>query len=100
MAAAGYGDAASMGPPPFGDGKPRNNRQGRTMSNASMGPPPFGDGKVESHFSCSHVRRLLQWGHRLSAMERVKLTDHTSLGLFASMGPPPFGDGKRDIPTR
>ena len=52
----------SMGPPPFGDG---NTDYLKSPPRCSMGPPPFGDGNV----ICSYLPPLLQWGHRLSAME-------------------------------
>ena len=38
-------------------------------SEASMGPPPFGDGKLALHHSVCECGKALQWGHRLSAME-------------------------------
>ncbi len=60
---------ASMGPPPFGDGKPDGDLDVGPGSSASMGPPPFGDGKVLSPVILYSLR-------------------------LASMGPPPFGDGK------
>ena len=37
----------------------------------------------------------LQWGHRLSAMETVHRLDDLVLLDDASMGPPPFGDGNK-----
>ena len=61
---------------------------------ASMGPSPFSDGR-------QHVRPtptwlvLLQWGHRLSAMEGDLHLGNRSWGLNrASMGPSPFSDGR------
>ena len=84
-----------------------------------MGPPPFGDGKRTPTWSCpwcgprfngaiafrrwkGHSDRLvrmfqslLQWGHRLSAMERGYGAVDDADADAASMGPPPFGDGKR-----
>ena len=84
---------ASMGPPPFGDGKLQQEAGSERANLASMGPPPFGDGKGHYFASCSSTyasfngatafRRwkasanpillrsayALQWGHRLSAME-------------------------------
>ena len=87
-------EVPSMGPPPFGDGNwahPHPAPEGRYLP--SMGPPPFGDG---NRCNCgatycpsrtfngatafrrwklpptSNWRRsglILQWGHRLSAME-------------------------------
>ncbi len=64
---------ASMGPPPFGDGNPDNLSDGFLWNGASMGPPPFGDGKrlVMAEMSASGVP--LQWGHRLSAMETASI---------------------------
>ena len=68
--------AASMGPPPFGDGdgsaslSDPSRRQRRRE--ASMGPPPFGDGDSSwagSILGDASPEVLLQWGHRLSAME-------------------------------
>ena len=34
-----------------------------------MGPPPFGDGNPLAVLVDSDAVRILQWGHRLSAME-------------------------------
>ena len=61
-----------------------------------MGPPPFGDGKV-AHSSDNAQVVLLQWGHRLSAMESRELLARLGRQHSASMGPPPFGDGKRNL---
>ena len=86
---------ASMGPPPFGDGKGHVPARLQRRGHASMGPPPFGDGKqrgdgktdrgIHSFNGATAFRRwkargqfalfefrshVLQWGHRLSAMER------------------------------
>ena len=38
---------------------------------------------------------LLQWGHRLSAMETADSLAAVEGEGEASMGPPPFGDGNR-----
>ena len=65
---AGHRRNASMGPPPFGDGKHRHGRLSRLRCLASMGPPPVGDGNNTAHRHSGGV------GH-------------------ASMGPPPVGDG-------
>ena len=89
-----------MGPPPFGDGKPREPYPGTRAPKrfngatafrrwkgklhpvdahdtpASMGPPPFGDGKI---VPCIGVQ---------------------ALDGAASMGPLPFGDGKRALMIR
>ena len=62
------------------------------VEGASMGPPPFGDGYLgfpEDHYPWS----LLQWGHRLSAMDTRLHTVQLRTSDSASMGPPPFGDG-------
>ena len=88
------GERASMGPPPFGDGKPRYRPDIRFPTCASMGPPPFGDGKALPPLSHIPSHMQLQWGHRLSAMESHP-TGNLVIGHgYASMGPPPFGDGK------
>ena len=58
-----------MGPPPFGDGYLFAEVLGGRLDVASMGPPPFGDGYVEESFEPVGRVFLLQWGHRLSAMD-------------------------------
>ena len=62
-----------MGPPPFGDGNKtdRPNRGQRRCP--SMGPPPFGDGNTRNISRYMTAVTLLQWGHRLSAMETIML---------------------------
>ena len=86
---------ASMGPPPFSDGnlgtgqrRPgdcRGSFNGATafqrwkhaggnfvapvIATPSMGPPPFSDGNMNQVSVGSCTWALLQWGHRLSAME-------------------------------
>ena len=110
---------ASMGPPPFGDGKSVLCPDAGLHAIASMGPPPFGDGKKSSLTSRACCFRWLQWGHRLSAMESCpsplrsqsagpgfngatafrrwkveRLPTVPEPDILASMGPPPFGDGK------
>ncbi len=65
-----------------------------TAELASMGPPPFGDGKDHAIASTTLTPIPLQWGHRLSAMERPSAPRAKASVLAASMGPPPFGDGK------
>ena len=61
---------ASMGPPPFGDGDGISSACGSgVMYGASMGPPPFGDGDSRRRNHARQRAVLLQWGHRLSAME-------------------------------
>ena len=110
---------ASMGPPPFGGGKQvRQRPQQWLQGQASMGPPPFGGGKSRQA-SIAPSRVGLQWGLRLSAVERGRpagTTGRTATGFNgasafrrwkaasnnggsaeqwqASMGPPPFGGGK------
>ena len=37
-----------------------------------MGPPPFGDGKLPNSRASKVRPNVLQWGHRLSAMERYR----------------------------
>ena len=61
---------ASMGPPPFGDGNCYTTDRGCTRLRASMGPPPFGDGNCYTTDRAAPAY-VLQWGHRLSAMETV-----------------------------
>ena len=61
---------------------------------ASMGPPPFGDGKRVATLIWPKPSTSLQWGHRLSAMERGYGQHRPDIHHRASMGPPPFGDGK------
>ena len=85
---------ASMGPPPFGDGK-----VGGTWHNpweitrASMGPPPFGDGKIPTK-----ARRLSKIRASMGPPpfgDGKQLVGQPAMGSGnASMGPPPFGDGK------
>ena len=119
---AGHCQAASMGPPPFGDGDKPAARYHRRLLLASMGPPPFGDGdhgtrqKERRQFQCFNgataFRRWrsadetssfgavlpLQWGHRLSAMEMGDDLHQDPDEPVASMGPPPFGDGDAPSP--
>ena len=110
--------AASMGPSPFSDGRPSSGRSRppstrsfngaiafqrwkvlaqlkRQIRNhpASMGPSPFSDGRFRY---VSEVGRspVLQWGHRLSAMEGRKRGPSESSVAKASMGPSPFSDGR------
>ena len=85
---------ASMGPPPFGDGKGEHGADFLGLPIASMGPPPFGDGKAIDGLIATSESHLLQWGHRLSAMESREGAELPAPRGRASMGPPPFGDGK------
>ena len=63
-------DAASMGTPPFGDGNFKRSRDApASLVGASMGPPPFGDGNRSMEDWRRSDHPVLQWGHRLSAME-------------------------------
>ena len=64
-----------------------------------MGPPPFGDGNDEL-LATSSLENILQWGHRLSAMETTMDRVAESLVMIPSMGPPPFGDGNSQISLR
>ncbi len=84
---------ASMGPPPFGGGKSPAGDSPRQLSAASMGPPPFGGGKNSSRVSVPS-NSSLQWGRRLSAVERAEQGLKGEVQSIASMGPPPFGGGK------
>ena len=62
-----------MGPPPFGDGNLSWPRFALLIHpSASMGPPPFGDGNVHSSPATGVGMLVLQWGHRLSAMETTQ----------------------------
>ena len=98
-----------------GDHPHRQN--GQTRRPASMGPTPFGDGDLGQCARANVPAFLLQWGHRLSAMEIIVDTAYpcwscarfngatafrrwrsscrapADPGGQASMGPPPFGDG-------
>ena len=59
----------SMGPPPFSDG---NTPRGTAIDQdrlPSMGPPPFSDGNLIGSMLTIAWQVILQWGHRLSAME-------------------------------
>ena len=83
-----------------------------------MGPPPFGDGNQTGGVGRTVWYCILQWGHRLSAMEtspspcpgyspswdlqwghRLSAMETRADGVLRcqicgpSMGPPPFGDG-------
>ena len=105
-----------MGPPPFSDGnlllhpffkrrytpfngatafqrwKQRIDRGVGRANLPSMGPPPFSDGNSETLEWPSSVM-VLQWGHRLSAMETLRIMWDAVIGARPSMGPPPFSDG-------
>ena len=108
---------ASMEPPPFGDGNWLAGHTSLPDGMASMEPPPFGDGNQKT-WQDGLMPMLLQWSHRLSAMEtstcndsadrfdrcfngatafrRWKLVNVNRNGANlerASMEPPPFGDG-------
>ncbi len=59
-----------------------------------MGPSPFSDGRSVPVVLADLIPGLLQWGHRLSAMEGAP-TAHLSEPVGrASMGPSPFSDGR------
>ena len=90
-----------------------------------MGPPPFGSGNHQLNPFLQDAYLVLQWGHRLSAVEtgmcvrywkgrflwlqwghRLSAVEtarwHHALGdlRLASMGPPPFGSGNSTIPPQ
>ena len=65
---------------------------------ASIGPPPSGDGNPQQRIRVQATS--LQWGHRLSAMETGKVAEITVDRVLASMRPPPFGDGNSVWPPR
>ena len=85
--------AASMGPPPFGDGNglcPRWTGAGRCCFN---GATAFRRWKQVPASRNTRPTGSLQWGHRLSAMETGYAHGGLEQAAAASMGPPPFGDG-------
>ena len=53
---------------------------------ASMGPPPFGDGNAVSGATVEEFERLLQWGHRLSAMEMTIVQAEVGRGYELQWG--------------
>ena len=85
--------SASMGPPPFGGGNMIVAVQPNVIELASMGPPPFGGGNIHSDRQRMIYKKLLQWGHRLSAAETGASVVNDPPKEPASMGPPPFGGG-------
>ena len=91
---------ASMGPPPFGDGDTGRGTGADQGPEASMGPPPFGDGDVLEFLEWCQELKVLQWGHRLSAMEILLCSPSHCPSPPASMGPPPFGDGDDGIDSK
>ena len=84
---------ASMGPPPFGDGNGVSRVTGETGGRCFNGATAFRRWKLESGKGWHLHAPVLQWGHRLSAMETARKEGQTHGRLRASMGPPPFGDG-------
>ena len=60
-----------------------------------MGPPPFGSGNLLTASVGGVVYVVLQWGHRLSAVETRDQEGGQLRRDLASMGPPPFGSGNR-----
>ncbi len=90
---SGSGDA-SMGPPPFGDGKIEPWRTPPSRLAGFNGATAFRRWKANLILEQSPRTYKLQWGHRLSAMERRSLGHRPGHRHVASMGPPPFGDGK------
>ena len=98
---SGHPGPASMGPPPFGDGKMCSSRARLKTSLRFNGATAFRRWKVLNQASSAVVSALLQWGHRLSAMESTGVAADCGDAHTASMGPPPFGDGKaKPPPTR
>ena len=93
MPVAAAVSAASMEPPPFGDGNIPRTRRIRPHQHASMEPPPFGDGNDAIIDYRAALGTMLQWSHRLSAMETAKEHVYWQVIGHASMEPPPFGDG-------
>ena len=85
---------ASMGPPPFGDGKLSMALKKIISPMSFNGATAFRRWKVILEFRREVYQRELQWGHRLSAMESYTISRVVAGVGFASMGPPPFGDGK------
>ena len=61
----------SMGPPPFSDGNVQGGLEGDPPGDPSMGPPPFSDGNALTNTRAYTTWSILQWGHRLSAMETL-----------------------------
>ena len=57
---------------------------------ASMGPPPFGDGKITVGWPGVPFEDTLQWGHRLSAMERPRSTRWPTYGATSFNGATAF----------
>ena len=99
---AGAESRASMEPPPFGDGNADRDLAGRQHERvASMEPPPFGDGNIVCGSTNIYSYDMLQWSHRLSAMETLLAPGGAApLAPLASMEPPPFGDGNTAGPRR
>ena len=110
--------AASMGPPPFGDGDPSAFTGPPWSTGSFNGATAFRRWRSVRFHRAAVVDRQLQWGHRLSAMEicggwcspssrgpsfngatAFRRWRYVGAGVpphrggLASMGPPPFGDG-------
>ena len=51
-----------------------------------MGPPPFGDGNEPGYSGRCGGCVLLQWGHRLSAMETGRSTQPTEAARILQWG--------------
>ena len=84
---------ASMGPPLFSDGDPGSARRWRTCTACFNGATAFQRWRPRTCCRLCSRARLLQWGHRFSAMETPRHIDGRRLPLLASMGPPLFSDG-------
>ena len=63
------GNRGCFQPPPFSDGNRICRYQGIRRRRPSMGPPPFGSGNLLTASVGGVVYVVLQWGHRLSAVE-------------------------------
>ena len=112
---------ASMGPQPFGCGRPDRVQPPLPPPPASMGPQPFGCGRIRLAPQAHEKVPMLQWGRNLSVAEGVgrkpKVLKDVELQwgrnlsvaegnknrkrcrgcCWASMGPQPFGCGRRAL---
>ena len=52
----------------------------------SMGPPPFGDGNGATAKGDVQIKSVLQWGHRLSAMETALFFCWSTVSLLLQWG--------------
>ena len=84
---------ASMGPRPFGRGRPACPACRRLVARFN-GAATFRSRKVYWPDTMFSVARLLQWGRDLSVAEGVCICHHGRAHHKASMGPRPFGRGR------